>query len=128
MKKTSSLYLTLFLLVYNSNSALAQSDFDRNIQDVSLKDSLYSVNKNIVINYTMKEFDALNFDFFKDKANPNLLLSKKEFYTYTVKIATFSDRLASLYPAQKQTAAESKKKWLSESYEDYLLYKASQKK
>jgi hypothetical protein len=128
MKKTSTLYLSLFFWAINSNSALAQSDYNRNIQDISLKDSLYSANKREVLNYSIKEFDALFFEFFEKKANPNLFLSKKEFYTYTVKIATFSDRLANLYPAQKQTAAESKKKWMSESYEDYLLYKASQKK
>jgi hypothetical protein len=128
MKKTSSLYLALVFFALISISALAQTEFDRNSQDVSLKDSLYNFNKSKVINYSMKEFDALFFEFFEKKANPNLLLSKNEFYTYTVKIAAFSDRLASLYPEQKQTASESKKKWMSESYEDYLLYKASQKK
>jgi hypothetical protein len=76
----------------------------------------------------MKEFDTLFFDFFSRKNDPNVVLSKNEFYTYTVQIATFSDRLAKLYPEQKEVAAQNKEKWLSESYEDYLQYKASQKK
>lgn len=97
-------------------------------KDNGLKDSLYNANRVKVLNYSMKDFDALFFEFFQKKANPNLILSKKEFYSFTIKIAAFSDRLASLYPTQKEIAAESKKKWMSESYEDYLLYKASQKK
>ncbi|MBZ4036323.1 hypothetical protein K6T82_16235 [Flavobacterium sp. 17A] len=76
----------------------------------------------------MKEFDALFFDFFSKKNNPDILLTKIEFYNYTVQIATFSDRLAHLYPEQKEVAAQNKENWLSESYEDYLESKASQKK
>ncbi|MBE8725243.1 hypothetical protein [Flavobacterium hungaricum] len=76
----------------------------------------------------MKEFDTLFFEFFKQKNDPNIVLSKTEFYSYTVQIAVFSDRLARLYPDQKEVAAQNKEKWLSESYQDYLDYKASQKK
>jgi hypothetical protein len=128
MKNLSILYLALFFFDFNFTPAFAQSTLNENIKDLSLKDSLYTANKHKVLNYSMKEFDALFFEFFEKKTNPNLLLRKIEFYTYTVKIAAFSDRLANLYPAQIKTAIESKKKWMTESYEDYLLYKASQKK
>ena len=57
-----------------------------------------------------------------------MVLSKEEFYTYTVKIAILSERMATLYPNEKEVAQASKKKWLSESYEDYLLSKPTQKK
>ena len=98
------------------------------IDDQLLQDSIYKSNKKKVLNFSMKEFDSLFFEFFSRKNNPDVLLSKNEFYNYTVQIAAFSDRLASLYPDQKEVAAENKKIWLAESYEDYLQYKASQKK
>lgn len=96
--------------------------------DAVLKDSIYNANKSIVLNFSMKQFDALFFEFFDKKVSPKVLLSKQEFYFYTIRIGIFSDRLATLYPDQKEIAAESKKKWFSETYEDYLVFKASQKK
>ena len=98
------------------------------IKDQLLQDSIYKSNKKKVLNFSMKDFDALFFDFFNRKNDPDIVLTKVEFYSYTVQIAAFSDRLASLYPDQKQVAAQNKETWLSESYEDYLQYKASQKK
>lgn len=80
------------------------------------------------MNFSMKEFDTLFFEFFSKKNSPEILLSKTEFYNYTVQIAAFSDRLEKLYPDQKQVAKQNKEHWLSESYEDYLEYKESQKK
>ncbi|WDF63852.1 hypothetical protein [Flavobacterium sp. KACC 22763] len=76
----------------------------------------------------MKDFDKLFFEFFNKKTNPDILLTKTEFYNYTVQIAAFSDRLVKLYPDQKEVAEKNKETWLSENYEDYLEYKASQKK
>ena len=96
--------------------------------DTLLKEEIYNENRVKVLNFSLKEFDALFFEFFNKKANPNLVLTKVEFYTYTVQIAIFSDRLVALYPDQKEMAAENKKKWFAENYEDYLLSKATQKK
>ncbi|WP_123947520.1 hypothetical protein [Flavobacterium reichenbachii] len=76
----------------------------------------------------MKDFDTLFFEYFNRKNDLNITFTKTEFYNYTVQIAAFSDRLSTLYPNQKEVAAQNKEKWLSESYEDYLEYKASQKK
>ncbi|MNG15652.1 hypothetical protein D3C84_994970 [compost metagenome] len=98
------------------------------VDDQLLQDSIYKSNKKKVLNFSMKEFDALFFEYFNRKNDPNITLTKTEFYNYTVQIATFSDRLAHLYPDQKEIAATNKEKWLSESYEEYLQYKASQKK
>jgi hypothetical protein len=97
-------------------------------RDDLLKDSLYVVNKVKVLNYSLKEFDHLFFEFSEKKSDSKSILTKLEFYNYTIQIAIFSDRLAALYPDQKQIAAENKKKWFAESYEDYLLSKASPKK
>jgi hypothetical protein len=96
--------------------------------DMLLKETIYNENRVKVLNFSLKEFDALFFEFFDRKSEPNLVLTKEEFYKYTIQIAIFSDRLAALYPDQKEIAAESKKKWFAENYEDYLLSKASQKK
>ena len=96
--------------------------------DTLLKEEIYNENRVKVLNFSLKEFDALFFEFFNKKANPNLVLTKVEFYTYTVQIAIFSDRLVALYPDQKEMAAENKKKWFAEKYEDYLLSKETQKK
>ena len=97
-------------------------------KDISLKETIYNENKVKVLNYSLKEFDALFFEFFDKKLDASLLLTKEEFYTYTIQIAIFSDRLAALYPDQKEIAATNKKKWFAEAYEDYLVLKASQKK
>lgn len=96
--------------------------------DTLLKEEIYNENRVKVLNFSLKEFDALFFEFFNKKANPNLVLTKEEFYKYTIQIAVFSDRLVALYPDQKEMAAENKKKWFAENYEDYLLSKATQKK
>ena len=123
MRKIILVLAVLFFL----NSLYAQGEKVNNADDL-LKETIYNANKKTVMNFTMKDFDKLFFDFFQKKANDSLILTKEEFYTYTVKIAIFSDRLAALYPKEKQTAAESKKKWFAETYEDYLLSKQKQKK
>ena len=114
-------------LLVSSTSTFAQEKKANNADDL-LKDSIYNANKTKVLNYAMGDFEKLFFEFNDKKFDQNTLLTKEEFYTYTVKIAAFSDRLAALYPKEKEIAAESKKKWLSESYEDYLLSKQTRKK
>jgi hypothetical protein len=119
--------ILLFIVFVAANSLFAQPK-KANRADDELKETIYIANKTKVLNYSMKDFEKLFFEFNEKKFNQNILLTKEEFYTYTVKIAIFSDRLATLYPKEKEVAAESKKKWLSESYEDYLLSKQTQKK
>lgn len=127
MRHFFKLILFLFLIFPISNAMYAQSK-KLSIDDQLLQDSIYKSNKKKVLNFSMKEFDALFFEFFTTKNDANVVLTKTEFYKYTVQIATFSDRLAKLYPEQKEVAAKNKEQWLSESYEDYLQFKASQKK
>lgn len=123
------LYLILFsFLHFNSGADLRAQSRKISVDDQLLQDSIYKSNKKKVLNFSMKEFDSLFFDFFSRKNDPAVLLTKTEFYAYTVQIAAFSDRLVLLYPDQKEVAEKNKEKWLSENYEDYLEYKASQKK
>jgi hypothetical protein len=127
MRRFLQFILSFSLIVLIDSNLHAQTK-KLSVTDQLIQDSIYKSNKKKVLNFSMKEFDALFFDFFSSKNNPDILLNKIEFYNYTVQIATFSDRLASLYPDQKEVAAKNKETWLLESYEDYLQYKASQKK
>lgn len=111
-----------------SPESLQAQEKTGNTADALLKETIYNANKVKVLNFSLKQFDSLFFEFFDKKANPNVVLSKEEFYKYTIQIAIFSDRLAALYPDQKEIAAANKKKWFAESYEDYLLSKPTQKK
>ena len=121
-------FLSCFFLILSISNTMHAQNKKLSIGDRLLQDSIYKSNKKRISNFSMKDFDALFFEYFNRKNDPNIVLKKIEFYNYTVRIATFSDRLASLYPEQKEVAAQNKEKWLSESYEDYLQYKASQKK
>ncbi|MBF4466763.1 hypothetical protein [Flavobacterium sp. LC2016-12] len=127
MPRLLKLFFICFLIFSINNIAYAQVK-KLAVDDQILQDSIYKSNKKKVLNFSMKEFDELFFEYFNRKNDPNITLTKTEFYNYTVQIATFSDRLAHLYPDQKEIAAANKEKWLSESYEEYLQYKASQKK
>jgi hypothetical protein len=127
MHRLLKLFFICFLIFAINNIAYAQVK-KLAVDDQLIQDSIYKSNKKKVLNFSMKEFDELFFEYFNRKNDPNITLTKTEFYNYTVQIATFSDRLAHLYPDQKEIAATNKEKWLSESYEEYLQYKASQKK
>lgn len=123
-----SIQILFSILIFTISSTVHAQTKKLSIDDQILQDSLYKSNKKKVLNFSMKEFDALFFEFFSKKNSSDILLTKIEYYNYTVQIAAFSDRLARLYPDQKEVAAQNKEQWLSESYEDYLEYKASQKK
>lgn len=127
MYSVFKLFLMCSLIFLINSSAYAQNK-KLSVDDQLLQDSIYKSNKKKVLNFSMKEFDTLFFEYFSKKNNPDITLSKTEFYNYTVQIAAFSDRLAKLYPEQKQVAEQNKEKWFSESYEEYLDYKAGQKK
>lgn len=127
MPRLLSLFLFCFLLFMSNANILAQTK-KFSIDDQLIQDSIYKSNKKKVLNFSMKDFNAVFQEYFNRRSDPNILLSKVEFYNYTVQIATFSDRLAALYPEQKEVAAQNKEEWLSKSYEEYIQYKASQKK
>ena len=127
MRRLLQFVLFVFLIILINNTTYAQVK-KLSVDDQLIQDSIYKSKKKKVLNFSMKEFDTLFFEYFNRKNDPNVVLTRKDFYNYTVQIATFSDRLSALYPDKKEVAAENKEKWLSESYEDYLQYKASQKK
>lgn len=118
----------LAILILSMDSNLSAQTQKLSLDDLLLQDSIYKSNKKKVLNFSLKDFDTVFLEYFNRKKDPDIVFTKTEFYTYTVKIATFSDRYAALYPDQKEVASENKQQWLSESYQDYLEYKASQKK
>ena len=82
------------------------------VNDMLLKETIYNENRVKVLNFSSKEFDGLFFEYFDKKSNPSLILTKEEYYKYTIQIAVFSDRLAALYPAEKEIATENKRNGL----------------
>lgn len=109
-------FLTLFFL----SLAIGQENRETQL----LKDSLYTKYRLEVINYSMKDFSELFLEFHqKTGANNVQIISKEAFYTYTIKIAIFSDRYAKLYPKEKEEAMKNKEEWLKKTYEEYLKTK-----
>lgn len=117
----------LIILFFTLNVSLAQpvETNDPYMSDVE-KEVLYQKFKKEVKNYTMKQFEELFFEYQR-KSFSSEILTKEEFYNYTIKIASFSERWAGLYPKQKEAAMQNKKDWLSKSYGDYLQTKKSTK-
>jgi hypothetical protein len=96
------------------------------IEDESMKENLYSQYKNQVRAYTIRDFDALFFAFFTDSKDVAKILTKEEFYTYTIKIAIYSEKQGLLYKAKKDEASNTKEEWFSKNYTDYLATKNSE--
>ena len=107
----------VYIFLFFSCVIIAQKNSETQI----LKDSLYIKYRPEVINYSLKQFDQLFMEFHqKTGVNNKEILSKEAFYTYTVKIAIFSERFAKLYPKEKDEAMKNKEEWLNKTYEDYL--------
>jgi len=91
--------------------------------DIQLKEILYSKYKKEVQAFNKKDFDTLFFEFFQKQNDKLTTLSKEEFYTYTIKIAIYSEKLGLLYKDQKAASESAKQEWFSKMYSDYLLSK-----
>jgi len=88
--------------------------------DGSLKQSIYIKYKREVQAFDKKAFDALFFDFFQKQNDNTITLTKEEYYTYTIKIAIYSEKLGLLYKNQKEEAQRTKQEWFDKKYSDYL--------
>lgn len=111
--------LSAFLLFTAANSVLAQQKPNDNA-DGGQKELLYKKYKKEVQAYDKKDFDALFFEFFKKQRDQSITLTKEEFYTYTIKIAIYSEKLGLLYKDQKEESQRTKQEWFDKSYSDYL--------
>lgn len=111
------LSLLLFTLLFMTVIPLAWAQDN---QDAALKEELYKKYKKEVQAYDKNDFDALFFEYFKKQKDKTLTLTKEEFYTYTIKIAIYSEKLGLLYKDQKESSQRTKQEWFDKSYSDYL--------
>ncbi|MDX6181274.1 hypothetical protein SGQ44_03870 [Flavobacterium sp. Fl-77] len=121
------IFLSLAMVIAVCNITYGQAK-QLSADDKLLQDSIYKVNKEKVMDFSMKDFEELFLNYFLKRNDTKNVLTKTDFYTYTVQISMYYDRLGILYPGQKQVVEENKERWLAKSYEDYLQYKQSQKK
>lgn len=129
MKKIQLFFIFISLAIATMVCSLAYSQTKKlSPDDKLLQDSIYKANKEKVMDFSMKEFEELFLNYFHKRNNLNNTMTKTDFYTFTVQISMYYDRLGILYPGQKEVVEENKERWLTKSYEDYLQYKASQKK
>lgn len=119
IKKITQIAFFTFLFFVATNNVFAQEKAT-NDSDAQLKETLYKKYKKEVQSYDKNDFDALFFEFFKKQKDESLTLTKEEFYTYTIKIAIYSEKLGLLYKDQKEDAQRTKQEWIDKSYSDYL--------
>lgn len=119
MKKTIQTVLVLFLFLAAGTNLYAQQQTATDV-DAPLKEELYKKYKKEVLAYDKNDFDTLFFEFFKKQKDKTLTLTKEEFYTYTIKIAIYSEKLGLLYKDQKEDSQRTKQEWYNRSYADYL--------
>lgn len=119
IKKIAQIAFFTLLFFVATSSSVAQEKAT-NDPDAQLKEMLYKKYKKEVQSYDKNDFDALFFEFFKKQKDSSLRLTQEEFYTYTIKIATYSEKLGLLYKDQKEEAQRTKKEWFAKSYSDYL--------
>ena len=118
MRKIIQITVFCFLIFCSADFAFGQ-DKKSNDPDIQFKETLYKKYKREVQAYDKKHFDELFFDFFK-KQNDAKVLTKEEFYTYTIKIAIYSEKLGLLYKSQKEESQKAKQEWFDKSYSEYL--------
>jgi hypothetical protein len=113
------LYLPVLFLLFLCSTTVAVSQEKTFDPDAEIKEALYNKYKKEVRSYNKNDFDVLFLSFFESQ-NGEKILTKEEFYTYTIKIAIYSEKLGLLYKDQKEESERTKKEWFSKSYQDYL--------
>lgn len=121
MKKRVPILFFMLFYIITSYVVFAQEKITS--EDVALKETLYKKFKREVQSYDKNDFDKLFFEFFKKQKDESITLTKEEFYTYTIKIALYSEKRGLLYKDQKADADKTKQEWYDRSYSDYLMSK-----
>lgn len=122
MKKIIQIMLLNFIILCSTISVFSQEKIN-NDPDIEYKEMLYSKYKSDVRAFNKNDFETLFFEFFQKQNDAKLILTKEEFYTYTIKIAIYSEKLGLLYKEQKAEAQKTKQEWFNRSYADYLKSK-----
>lgn len=113
---------TFCFLFFTTSAIVFGQEKKLNAVDGKLKQMIYLKYKKEVQSYSKKEFDELFFEFFQ-KQNDKKALTQEEYYTYTIKIAIYSEKLGLLYKDQKEEAQRTKQEWFDRNYQDYLITK-----
>lgn len=111
--------LLFSLLIFCSVNSFCQ-DNKINNPDADLQQAYYKKYKNEVRAYDRRKFDDLFFEYMDKQNNKDITLTKEEFYTYTIKIAIYSEKLGLLYKDKKDEAQKAKQDWFDKNYADYL--------
>ncbi len=119
MRKIVQIIALTVLFFGFSNTVFSQEKIS-NLIDGQLKESLYNKYKKEVQAYDKKQFDTLFFDFFSKQSDKKITLTKEEYYSFTVKIAIYSEKLGLLYKDQKEESLKAKQDWLEKNYQEYL--------
>lgn len=122
MRKIIQISIFYLLLFCSTSIAFAQEN-KSNDPDMQIKEALYAKYKNEVRAFDRRDFDDLFFEYFQKQGDSKLTLTKEEFYTYTIKIAIYSEKLGLLYKDKKLEAQQAKQDWFSKSYSEYLSTK-----
>lgn len=119
MRKIVQIAFFYFLFFCVTNSAFAQENKINN-PDADLQQAYYKKYKNEVRAYDRRKFDDLFFEYMDKQNNKDIILTKEEFYSYTIKIAIYSEKLGLLYKDKKDEAQKAKQDWFDKNYADYL--------
>ena len=113
-------YSILYFLLLGLSATIFCQEKKLNAVDGQQKETLYLKYKKEVQTYSKKDYDAMFFEFFQKKNDSKITLTKEEYYTYTIKIAIYAEKLGLLYKDQKTEAQRTKKEWFDKNYQDYL--------
>ena len=119
MKKITQIAVSTFLFLVTTSTLFAQEKMTTD-PDIKAKEALYKKYKKEVQSYDKSDFDALFLEFFRKQHDQALTLTQEEFYTYTIKISIYSEKLGLLYKEQKAESQKTKQEWFDKSYSDYL--------
>ncbi len=123
MKRLIQITVFSLLIFCIAPNAFGQDNTTKD-PDIAMKETLYTKYKKKVLAFDKNDFDSLFFEFFQKKNDNTITLSKEEFYTYTIKIAIYSEKLGLLYKSEKDQAQKTKQEWFNKSYTDYLNSKS----
>jgi len=115
---TMRYYIALFIVLGMLNGFAQEKT--KATQDLQLKETLYSKYRKEVLAFSKKDYDALFFEFMQKQNDGKINLTKEQYYTYTIKIAIYAEKLGLLYKDQKSEAQKTKQEWFARNYQDYL--------
>jgi hypothetical protein len=119
MKKIIQIMIFIFMIFCSAEKGFAQDKISEDT-DAQLKEIIYNKYKKQVLAFDKKDFDNLFFEFFQKQTDSKITLTKEEFYSYTIKIAIYSEKLGLLYKDQKEEAQRAKQEWFDRSYSEYI--------